>query len=172
MTTYHIGIVLKHDIEIDIPFKTFERNIKDFSDKHALNDCIVYATNSDGKFRAELKEKPEDLKEYILRISGWREGETLHIQRIYVSAQQESIYLQLLNNEEQQEARPIRLYDYVYDFLDLMETWAMDHKGVFYFEYIDGHMRIWDTYNIIKGEEKVIRFGEDQLMEVFDQWQF
>ena len=171
MTGPHTGIVLKHEIEIDIPFKNFERNVKDFIDKNRLKGKLVYATNSDGKFRVELKEKPEDLKEYILRMSGWREEGILHLQKIYVNATDESLFFQLPGYDEQVEARPIKLYGYVYDFLDLLEAWAADHKGTFNFEYVDGTLPLWDAYNIIKGNQWPNNFTEEQLQVLLLQWE-
>jgi len=167
----HKGLVLKHEIDIELPFKSFDRNFKDFKDKHRLGERFVYAINSDGKFRVELKERPDDLKEYVIRISGWREGKVLRLQRIYVSAPQESLYLVFLG-VKQQEVRPISLYDYVYDFLDLIEAWAIDHRGCFYLEYVDGDLPIRDAYNIIKGQEKVTQFSDAELQEVLDQWEY
>ena len=171
MTGTHTGIVLKHEVEIDIPFKNFERNIKDFTDKGKLKGKLVYATNSDGKFRVELKEKPEDLKEYILRLSGWREEKVLHLQKIYVSAPEDSLFIQLPGYNEQVEVRPIKLYNYVFDFLDLLEAWAVDHKGIFCFEYVDGTLPLWDAYNIIKGNQWPNNFTEEQLQILLLQWE-
>ena len=171
MTGPHVGIVLRHEIEIDIPFKNFERNVKDFSDKNRLKDKLVYATNSDGKFRMEIKEHPEDLKEYIVRLSGWREGKTLHLQKIYVNATDESLFFQLPGYDEQVEARPIKLYGFVYDFLDLLEVWAIDHKGIFYFEYVDGTTPLWDAYNIIKGNQWRNNYTDEQLQILLLQWE-
>jgi hypothetical protein len=168
MDTPHTGIVLKHEVAIDVPFKSFDRNFKDFKDKHKRECHAVYAINSDGKFRAEIKKNAIDDKEYILRISGWRNEGILQIQRIYVSAPQESIYF-LVNRVEQQEARPIILYNFVIDFLDLMEAWAIDHKGVLYFEYIDYDMPVQDAYNIVKGQEKENHFNEEWLKDILDQ---
>lgn len=169
MTESHLGIVLKHEIDIDISFNTFERNIRDFVSKNKLKDRVVYATNSDGKFRIELKERKEDLKEYILRLSGWREERILHLQKIYVGAE-ESLFFQLPGYEEQVEVKPIKLYGFVYDFLDLLEVWAVDHKGIFYFEYVDGDMELWDSYNIIKGNQWPKKATEEQLQILLLQW--
>jgi hypothetical protein len=171
MDTPHTGLVLKHEVAIDLSFKSFDRNFKDFQDKHKRECFVAYSINSDGKFRAELKLSATDDKEYVLRISGWRKDGILQIQRVYVSSSAESIYF-LVNRVEQQEARPIVLHNFVIDFLDLMEAWAIDHKGVLYFEYIDCDLPLWDAYNIIKGQEKENHFNEEQLNDILDQLEY
>lgn len=163
------GFVLKHEIDITLPFKNFERNIKDFNDKHKLGDRLAYACNSDGKFRAELKENPDDFKNYMLRISGWRDKQGLHIEKIYVGIEVSIYVLDKMRSMEQQELRPIKLHECVYGFLNLLEAWAIDHKGTFYFEYVDCNFPILDAYHIIKGSEKDYFSSEEQLNNILEQ---
>ena len=152
MTAYHTCLVLKHEVEIRIPYSHFVRNFKDFKDKNRLKEALVYSVSSDGKFRAELKENSED-ESYLIRISGWKEDKHLLIRRMYCP--------QLLHQ-----------YDYVCDFLDLLEVWAMDHKGSFYFEYVDFDEPCMDAYCIKKGLEKEIHFTDAQLQEILEEWEF
>jgi hypothetical protein len=142
---------LKQEIEINIPYSTFDRNFRDFRDKHDLGESFVYSINSDGKFRAELKESPED-EGYLIRISGWKEEkDQLLIRKVYCP-------------------QFLRQYDYVCDFLDLLEIWAMDHKGCFYFEYVDLDEPCMDAYCIRKGLEKDLHLTDIQLEEILEQW--
>lgn len=163
------GFVLKHEIDIILPFKTFERNIKDFIDKHKLTGRLVYACNTDGKFRAELKENSEDFKEYILRISGWRCEDGLHIEKIYIGTKPSIHLLIQTRNMQQHELRPITFYEFVYDFLNLLEVWAMDHRGSFYFEYVDCNFPILDAYIVVQGLEKDYFSSEEQLNNILEQ---
>lgn len=142
---------LKHEIEIEIPFSIFDRNFRDFRDKHGLGKSFAYSVNTDGKFRAELKESSED-EGYILRISGWRNDKILAIRRMYC-------------------AEIIKLFDYVCDFLDLLEVWAIDHKGYLYLEYVDIDEPCMDAYYIVRGIEKTIHFTDAQLQEVLEWWE-
>jgi len=151
VTAYHTCLVLKHEVEIELPYSSFDRNFKDFRDKHKLGEAFVYSINSDGKFRAELKETPED-EEYLIRISGWKDEDKILIRRMYAP-------------------QFLREYDYVCDFLDQLEVWAMDHKGCFYFEYVDFDEPCMDAYCIRKGLEKEIHFTDAQLQEILDQYE-
>lgn len=151
MTAYHICLVLTHEIEIELPYSIFDKNFKDFRDKHDLEDIFVYGINSDGKFRAELKETPED-EGYLIRISGWKTGEALLIRRIYVP-------------------QPLKQDENVCDFLDLLETWAIDHKGYFFFKYVDFDEPCIDAYCIAKGLEKELHFTDFELQETLEQWE-
>jgi hypothetical protein len=147
MINGHTAIVLEHSIDIKISWGVFEKNITDFMKKHNLKDRCVYSVNTDGKFRLELKEKPEDEKRYLLRISGWKRGgkrPVLEIQRIYVG-------------------EPFVIYSCVYNLLDLFEAWALDHKGSFLFKYVDFDEPIIDAYNVVQGLEKVIPFTDNDL---------
>lgn len=150
MNKINSGLVLEHSIGITIPVKVFDRTFTDFRDKHELNNRMVYGINSDGKFRLELKETAENDKEYLIRISGWKTKEkksNIDMQKIYV-------------------AEPFPFYDYVLDFLDLIETWATDNKGSFYFKYIDFDEPLLDAYNVIKGLEKVIPYSDNDLQKL------
>ena len=142
-------LAIEHSIDITIPLKTFDRNLADFNEKHELGNRLAYAINSDGKFRLELKEKEEE-EAYILRVSGWRrEGKrpNIDMQRIYVGD-------------------AFTLSETITDLLDLIEVWAIDHKGSFYFQYIDFDEPLLDAYNIIKGIEKVILFTDNDLQKL------
>ena len=159
MTAYHTCLVLKHEIEITLPYKAFDRNFKDFRYKHRLGRYFAYSVSSDGKFRCDLREKraPEREKrapegDFLVRISGWKEEDNLIIRRFYCPEQ-------------------LKQFDYVCDFLDLLEVWAIDHKGCFHFEYVDFDEPCMDAYCIRKGLEKEIHFTDDQLQEILDQWE-
>lgn len=153
MTAYHTCLVLKHEIEIRIPYSIFDRNFRDFRIKHDLEEeCFAYSVNSDGKFRCELKECADDEK-YLIRITGWKEDDHLLIRRMYCPT-------------------PLRQYDYVCDLLDLLEVWAIDHKGCFHFEYVDFDEPCMDAYCVRKGFEKELHFTDAQLQEVLEQWEF
>ena len=151
MTAYHTCLVLTHEIEIMLPHEIFHKNLKDFRKKHRGTDA-PYSINTDGKFRAELKETAES-EDYLLRISGWKDGDNILIKRIYAP-------------------QFLKQYDYVFDFLDLLEAWAVDHKGCFYFEYVDMDEPCMDAYCIRKGLEKELHFTDVQLQEILDQWEY
>ena len=141
------GLALEYSIDISFPYDVFVRNVKDFNLKHEGE--MVYSTNSDGKFRVELKEN--DVNDYIIRLSGWKREKTLQLRRIYVYA-------------------PFKLCDWVYDCLDLLETWALDHKGSFHFKYLDVEEPILDAYNVIKGLEKHLAFPDHELQDMMDRY--
>lgn len=141
------GLALEHSIEVHIPYETFVRNVRDFNFKHEGE--IVYSTNTDGKTRVELKEK--DAEEYVIRVSGWKIDDTVQLRRTYVGS-------------------PFLLCDWVYDCLDLLEAWAFDHKGSFYFKYLDFAEPILDAYQVIRGLEKHIAFTDAELKDLMDRY--
>jgi hypothetical protein len=143
-------LTLEHSIDITIPFKTFERNFVDFRDKHELGNRLVHATNSDGKFRLELKENEDEEAKYLLRVSGWKRKQkrpNVDLQRIYVGDR-------------------LTLDEPTADLLDLIEVWAIDHRGSFYFKYVDFNEPLLDAYNIIRGLEKIILFTDNDLQKL------
>lgn len=151
-------LVLDKDIDIVLPFRTFDHNFIDFRGKHREDEdetWLTYSVNSDGKFRLELKEKPED-EDYILRISGQKSKDrrpTLHFRRIY------------FNEIDEQQILP--MYDYVTDFIDQLEVWALDNKGNFYLKYMDFEEQTGHTVCIRKGLAKELPFSaqeENQLL--------
>lgn len=152
MTAYHTCVVLKQEIEIKIPYDVFDRNFKDFRRKHKLGERFVYSVSSDGKFRCELKEEVKG-EDYLVRITGWKEEDEILVRRIYCP-------------------EPLKQYGYVCDFLDLLEVWAVDHKGCFYFEYVDVDEPCMDAYCIRKGLEKEVHFTDAQLKETLERWEF
>lgn len=171
MIGYHIGVVLEHAVEIRMPFKVFDRNFKDFRDKHKLDNRFVYAVNSDGKFRLELKETDEpEKKEYLIRLSGWKAGKELHIRRIYVGGiENKPIWIQVPSQSEWPEVKPFKLYECVHDLLDLLEVWAVDHKGLFHFEYVDVSLGDVDTYCIQHGLEHQVTYSEEEVRNILSQ---
>lgn len=143
-------LALEHSIDITIPFRTFDRNFADFREKHGLGNRLVHAANSDGKFRLELKEDESEEAQYLLRVSGWKRRQKrpdIDLQRVYVG-------------------EAFALDETVTDLLDLIEVWAIDHKGSFYFKYIDFDEPLLDAYNIIRGVEKVILFTDNDLQKL------
>lgn len=118
-------LILEHAIDIVLPFKIFDKNFKDFRSKHNTDqpeEWFIYGVNSDGKFRMELRHNADD-ENYAVRISGVKSAgrrPTLHLRRIYF-------------NEEQ----TFQWTDDTTDFFDLLETWAVDHKGCVFLKYFD-----------------------------------
>ncbi len=147
MTGKQLGIVLEHSIELVMPFDRFQHCVENFKDPR-----FVFQVNSDGKFRAELKKDQED-EEYILRISGWLKKNNLEIRRIYV-----------------REDRTLDLESHVFDFLDLLESWALEYKGNFYFVYIDFEEPMLDACWIVKGEEKEKTFEGKEIRDVLEEY--
>lgn len=159
MKEHNDGLCLGHAIEIEMPYKRFDKDFIRFKKKHRRNlyrtNWFVYSTNSDGKFRLELKEDSES-EDYIIRISGWKRGSprkpNVELKRIYVSED------------------GLKLYEWVYDFLDLIEEWAVKYKGYFYFKYVDFDLPILDAYNIISGLEKDTPLSDWEMQELLHRY--
>jgi len=149
---YNDGLCLEHEIEISLPVKCFDRAFLSFKKSHRRaiykSNWMSYSTHSDGKFFFEAKENPTEDKDYIIRLSGWVDKDILEIRRIYV-------------NEE-----GVKLYDWVYDLLDLFEELAVSNKGCFYFKYVDFDSLILDTYKIVHGLEKDMKNSDVELAEL------
>ena len=142
--------VVEHSLDLVLPFGTFERNMKDFALKHECEDQMPYAVSTDGKFRMELKEAAE-VENHLVRITGWRDERALHLRKLYV-------------------AEPLVLDGVVTDFLDLLEVWAKEHKGCFYFKYVDVDEQFVDEYRIVRGLEKYVSYTEHEVLELLEQW--
>ncbi len=148
MTGKSLGIVLEHNVDIKIPCAQFDKCVQNFGDKR-----LVYMTNSDGKFRAELKADLDD-EDYILRISGWQKEDILEIRRIYA-----------------REDKTLDLEPHVFDFLDLLEDWAVECRGSLYFAYVDFEEPLVDVCWIAKGQIKEDQtFKNKKIRDVLEEY--
>jgi len=138
--------ILEKDIDIVLPYKTFDRNFIDFRKKHKRGkrrdqSWFVYsASPTDGKFRMEIKADFDD-EDYLVRIDGWKVGEH----------EDASIQLKRFHFADDQL---IPLLDYVEDFFELLEAWAVDHRGSLYLKYMDFKEGSGHIVKIIKGLQK------------------